>query len=456
MSKNDRLQIVTQKLNSVSSSFCLAKWTTVSLHLESGTTHSCHHPPAHQIPVNNLDNNPSLLHNTPFKIEQRKKMLNGERPSECNFCWNIEDLKNQNISDRFLKSARPEFVSRFDEVLQQPLSENFLPNYVEASFSNTCQFKCSYCSSNYSSSWEEEINKFGPYETGSGAKDIQTFNEDENPYIKAFWQWWPELSQKLHTFRITGGEPLLSPTTYKVLEMLINKPAPQLNISINTNLGVPNVLFDKFIALAKTLSEKKAVADLTIFTSIDGFAEQAEYIRFGLKHESFWQNVERVLNADPKIKVSIMSTFNALSFTSYIPLLEKVTELNVKHRNEMRNFPVEIDITYLRYPAYQAVQVLTPDFIVKGHEILNYLKTHRWPSLTDRTGFYDHHYSKMQRIVDWMKAEVDETLRTENRKKFYSFFAEHDRRRNTNFLKTFPEMAEFWRLCQHLYESKNK
>lgn len=454
MSKNDKLQTVTNKLNSVSSSFCLAKWTTVSLHLESGTTHSCHHPAAHQIPEEGLSSNPSILHNTTFKIEQRKKMINGERPSECNFCWNIEDLKSQNVSDRFIKSARPEFLSRIDEVVAKPLSENFVPNYVEASFSNTCQFKCSYCSSNYSSSWEEEITKFGPYETGTGAKDIQTFNEDENPYIKAFWQWWPELSQSLHTFRITGGEPLLSPTTFKILEMLVNKPVPQLNISINTNLGVPTVLFDKFISLAKALSEKKAVADLTIFTSIDGFGEQAEYIRHGLKHESFWQNVERVLEANPHIKISIMSTFNALSFTSYIPLLEKVTALNIKHRNIYRNFPVEIDISYLRYPAYQAVQVLTPDYIAKGQEILAYLKNNRWPNLADRTGFYDHHYSKMQRIVEWMKADVDEAARTENRKRFYSFFAEHDRRRNTNFLKTFPEMDEFWRLCRHLYETK--
>jgi len=37
-----------------------------------------------------------------------------------------------------------------------------------------------------------------------------------------------------------------------------------------------------------------------------------------------------------------------------------------------------------------------------------------------------------------------DTLRSD----FYLFFSEHDRRRGTNFLKTFPTMAEFWDTCR--------
>ena len=86
-----------KKLNAVSSSFCLAKWTDVTIHLESGTTHSCHHPAVHEISLEELKNNPSALHNTQFKIEQRKKMLAGERPAECEYGGKIEDLKTNDI-----------------------------------------------------------------------------------------------------------------------------------------------------------------------------------------------------------------------------------------------------------------------------------------------------------------------------------------------------------------------
>jgi hypothetical protein len=32
---------------------------------------------------------------------------------------------------------------------------------------------------------------------------------------------------------------------------------------------------------------------------------------------------------------------------------------------------------------------------------------------------------------------------------FYKFFSEHDRRRNTDFLRTFPEMKSFWAECEY-------
>jgi hypothetical protein len=35
-----------------------------------------------------------------------------------------------------------------------------------------------------------------------------------------------------------------------------------------------------------------------------------------------------------------------------------------------------------------------------------------------------------------------------NRQNFVAFVDEHDRRRGTNFLKTFPEMEEFYNECK--------
>ncbi|MGZ3692425.1 MAG: twitch domain-containing radical SAM protein, partial [Pseudobdellovibrio sp.] len=223
------------KLNKVSKSFCLAKWTTVSLHLESGTTHSCHHPGVHNIPLEEIAGNPSALHNTGYKIEQRKKMISGERPTECEYCWNIEDISPDTVSDRIIKSSAKYSLNQLDQIVSAPDSKRFNPRYVEVSFSNACQFKCSYCSANYSSSWAEELDKFGPYSTYSGQGHNKTFVEEENPYVRSFWDWWPDLKKDLHTFRITGGEPLLSSSTFKVLENLIEHPEPKLNLSINSN-----------------------------------------------------------------------------------------------------------------------------------------------------------------------------------------------------------------------------
>ena len=82
---------VKEQMDGISPSFCAAKWYNVSIWLGNGRTASCHHPLAHSIPEKELKRNPSALHNTLFKKERRKEMLEGERPSECSYCWTAED-----------------------------------------------------------------------------------------------------------------------------------------------------------------------------------------------------------------------------------------------------------------------------------------------------------------------------------------------------------------------------
>lgn len=103
----NKVEAVLEKLNAVSPSFCLAKWYNLSLHLTNGQTHSCYHPPSHKIPIEGLQENPQRLHNTAFKKEQRALMLRGERPAECQYCWNIEDSDGGGVhlSDRAYRSA---------------------------------------------------------------------------------------------------------------------------------------------------------------------------------------------------------------------------------------------------------------------------------------------------------------------------------------------------------------
>ena len=85
MSINKICSDTKEKLNSVGCGFCLAKWTQVTIHLQMGRTHSCHHPDTHIIPLEELENNPSALHNTKFKKSKEKK------------CWMAKDRKSVDI-----------------------------------------------------------------------------------------------------------------------------------------------------------------------------------------------------------------------------------------------------------------------------------------------------------------------------------------------------------------------
>ena len=80
--KSDFMSAAEKMKELLGTALCLAKWKQVSLHLPTGLNNSCYHPPLHQIPVSSLQRDPSSLHNTGFKKEQRKLMLAGEKPAE--------------------------------------------------------------------------------------------------------------------------------------------------------------------------------------------------------------------------------------------------------------------------------------------------------------------------------------------------------------------------------------
>jgi hypothetical protein len=158
MSEHEKFQKVIPILNAVSPSFCLAKWYQLTLYLQNGFNHSCHHPSPHKIPLDELEQNHKALHNTNFKKEQMQKMLDGVRPAECDYCWTAED--NGHVSDRSYKSATSWAYPHIGEVVKNKTAD-VEPTYVEISFSNVCNFKCAYCSPDLSSQWYEEIDKHG-------------------------------------------------------------------------------------------------------------------------------------------------------------------------------------------------------------------------------------------------------------------------------------------------------
>ncbi len=131
--------ITKDKLNGVGCGFCLAKWTQVTMHLHNGTTHSCHHPSPHKVPLDEIERNYTALHNSNTKKYARKEMLTGKRPKECGYCWNVEDNSNS-FSDRIFKSAEPWSEPYFDEVSNLHWRADYNPKYVEVNFSNTCNF----------------------------------------------------------------------------------------------------------------------------------------------------------------------------------------------------------------------------------------------------------------------------------------------------------------------------
>jgi len=451
-----------QSLDKIGKGMCLAKWTQVTLQLQTGHNHSCHHPRTHKISEKEILRNPSALHNTQYKKLRRREMLTGKRPVECDYCWNVEDNSDR-FSDRIFKSAENWSKPHYDEITNLDWRENFNPRYVEVAFSNACNFKCSYCGPPYSSTWMNEIKQHGAYPTTDkfngmegmiSENKVPILHKDYNPYVEAFWKWWPELYRDLHTFRITGGEPMLAKDTWKVLDYIIEEPNPNrnLNFAINSNLGLGDDMIDKLIGKINKIEDEDRVKEFVIFTSVDTWGEQAEYIRNGLEFNRFWDNINKILEKCPRVNLTIMSTYNALSVPNYDKLINGVYDLKQTYGSSDRywNSAVFLDSSYLRYPSHQTVQIL-PDYIkpliYKQTQLTEYMAT---PNFETRLiGYSDIEVQKIKRIYDWSLSVKEKNL-TEQRQNFYRMFSEHDKRRGTDFCKTFPELEKFFMECKDL------
>jgi organic radical activating enzyme len=452
-----------EKLNQISPSLCLAKWTQTTLHLGLGHTHSCHHPRTHKISVDEITKNPSALHNTEYKKQRRKEMLEGIRPSECEYCWKVEDLTESNhYSDRILKSSQVWSMPYLDEILIKGSEENINPKYLEVSFSNVCNFKCAYCMPSISSQWMEEIERYGPYPTSDSYNNLDwpklqgkmpIPNKEHNPYVEAFWKWFPELIDELHTFRITGGEPLLDKNTFKILDFLLENPKPNLEFSINSNFDVPDDLLNKFIEKISLIEKNNCVKMFTLHTSCEAHGAAAEYIRYGLNYNKWIANLEKYILKVDRPLIGIMSTYNVLSVDSYILFLQDILKIKkiIADKSYTRLGECKLDIPYLNHPLHLSVKILPEDFKSLIEDQLLFCKINSNENI-GIFGFTEFEIHKLSRVYNLFSETVNDTSfdYKKYRIDFIKFIEEYDRRRQTNFLKTFPTLEPFYQSCRQL------
>ena len=450
MSRDKQVDEVAKRLNKIGPGFCAMKWLHETLYLHTGDNHSCYHPRPHHIPLDEIKENPAALHNTQHKKQQRKIMLEGGRPDECYYCWNIEDLEGEHLSDRMFHSSSNFAEPILEDLAKMPWDADINPRYLEVSFGNGCNYRCGYCCPQASTMWMDEIKKHGNYDLTYNQYGIEFLDsgtyygpKDDNPYVDAFWKWWPSLKKDLWTLRITGGEPLMNPGAMQFFDLLEKEPAPQLDISINSNLGVTTQKMDRMYERVQSLLEQKKIKRFRLFTSIDTWGPQAEYMRTGLNLEHWERNLKKALSMG--FEVSLMCTFNVLCVTNYKSLMYKMKEWRAEFGYESIRF----DVPYLKEPPHWMINILPESFMGYMYDTLDFID--------GDPDFRPDEYERFKRVTNYMKTNpVDPAKIRQGQRDFYVFFTENDKRLGTNLLETFPEYTEFYNYCKGVYESYDK
>lgn len=435
-------------INSISPSFCGAKWYNATIWLGNGTTASCHHPPAHKIPLEEVAMSYKAIHNTQYKKLIRKQMLEGERPKECEYCWKIEDMGPDKVSDRVYKSVIYTDEELVEAKTKCGWTEDVDLKTLEIAFDPNCNFACSYCNSSFSTTWQNDIKKNGPYQNlvsdgaaafqhdGSHSMPYGKKNQD-NPYVDAFWKWWEgELQFSLRELRVTGGEPTMSQDFWKLMKWWENNKDCEVDFAVNSNLGQKDELFEELLKASHNIKS------FHLYTSCEAVGSQAEYIRDGLKWEKWVSNVERMLKEGNVKSINCMMTINALSLFSITEFMDEMLRIKRQYKTSSPNCSFNI----LRFPSFQSIVTLPKEI---REERANHIE--EWINKNYDGGanfFLDWERDGMLRLVSYIR-EVDtghsHTSSLETRERDWkSFYTQYDIRRNKNFVETFPMLKEWW------------
>jgi len=430
-------------LDSKSPSFCGAKWYNATTWLGSGTTASCHHPTAHKIPLVELRDDYTAIHNTKHKKAARKMMQEGERPLECEYCWRIEDMGKDSVSDRVFKS---QIYSEQDlqEAYDKSWEDSVNLKTFEIAFDRTCNLACSYCNPSFSTTWARDIKKNGPYQNllsdGAGAFEqdgswTEPYGRDEeNPYIEAFWKWWDNgLSDSLEELRVTGGEPLMSGNTWKLFDWFEEQDS-DMRFSINSNLIAKDEIVDRLI------EKSHRVKNFELYTSAECFGVHQEYLRDGFNWEVWHRNMLRFANEGHYNSINIMMTITGLSLFSTTEFLDEVYEM--KKHSKSGTHPV-VSVNILRFPSFQNILTLPKEIRETcRQDLVLWFEENR-----NKPQWLQFELASIERLIEYLATDETPHRNASNRDTLWqdmkSFYTQYDERRNKD-INVFPKIFTDW------------
>jgi len=442
------LEFKRKKLDTKSASFCAAKWYNATIWLGSGMTTSCHHPLPHKIDLEEIKKNPSAIHNTVQKKEQRRQMQCGERPAGCEYCWKIEDIGRDAISDRVYKS-KIYTDKELDDAYKSDFNKDFNLRTLEIAFDRTCNFACSYCNPAFSTTWARDIKQKGAYTNMNtdgrnhfthAHDSAEPYKKDEtNPYVEAFYKWWEtDLHKSLDELRITGGEPMMSPNLWRLLDWIEtqgDKMNPNMRIAINSNLGAKQPIIDRFKKKLKNFN------NFHLYTSNEATFKQSEYIRDGIDYAKWHSNLLNMMSEKIPSEIHNMATINALCLESLPEFLETIVWF--KTASKFYGPTINFTLNILRFPSFQSPLVLPDDLRNKFKgDIETFL-------IKNKKYLEEMEVNHTQRLIDYLDVvktpHAGAATQEKLQKDFKTFYSQYDKRRGKDFEKTFPIIGEWYR-----------
>lgn len=337
--------------------------------------------------------------NSPYMMDIRKKLMEGEEISQCEVC-NHKLLNIYTYRDYFTKNL---FVNKINEAFEKTNDDGYTemkPISFDYRISNLCNFKCRMCGDQLSSSWEAENRMLGYYDNSTelwATKEYKPIIEKFQKEVAEKELWDAVTEGRIEEIYWVGGEPLMFKIHWDVMQYLVQSGHSK-NVTVRYNTNLSKISF-KGVNLYDLLPYFKNV---NISASIDGTDKIVEYIRHGIKWESWLNNFKQglflnELYGDDGIVLDI--TITSPGLFSMKNLFDLALELNVK--------------SYIKKTfAFDSSIIMSPSMIPRNilnkiiDDNINYMKL----KVTPKTKIYIEAFEDLK-IINTFEETYDDYLK---------------------------------------------
>jgi MoaA/NifB/PqqE/SkfB family radical SAM enzyme len=278
-----------------SKTFCMHPFTGLATREDGAICACCRSHPVGFIDKESLE---EIWNNDTMK-RIRHQVLNNERPPECEPCFSLEDQGVESLRQRHIAGRIPEArVNLYPNAVSTMRNDYTMPFEIptmELKLNNLCNLKCRMCHPMDSTAWNDwsEVKDFYKAEGNIMYAIVEEHDLERKPFLDKFQdspEWWASLEKLLPHFRrveFAGGEPLMDPQHYRILDML----APygdQIEIKYATNLSM---LGKSNRTIWEYWPKFKSVA---VNVSIDGIGNSYEYIRGNASWAELINNIKQI------------------------------------------------------------------------------------------------------------------------------------------------------------------
>jgi MoaA/NifB/PqqE/SkfB family radical SAM enzyme len=421
-------------MNHNSCTFCMHPFTGLATREDGAIKVCCRSAPIGYIQNETLEE----VWNGDKMKEVRRQVLNNERPEVCKPCFDLEDQGVQSLRQRHIAGVIPEArVNLYPDALDA-LNDDFtmpfeLPT-MEIKLNNLCNLKCRMCNPLDSTSWKDwnEVKPFYEKEDNILIPIVDALVTKPGQYIGPFDNsdnWWTSFEKLLPYFRrveFAGGEPLMDPYHYKILDKL----APygdQIELKYATNgttLGIKG---------GRTIHDYwPKFKSIAVNVSIDGLHDVYEYIRGNGKFEEIEENI-KIFKTFPNVSRVVGA------FTVQANNIMQICDVIDYFLNDMGIVFYSHRVTY---PMALSAQTLPPELKAKVVSDLEEMKT----KILDYAVIQENDLLKkvtLQQIEDNINFLTAKCMHDTHWQDCVNFNRALDKTRGQSFLTTTPEFKPY-------------